>query len=502
MVRYKEGIPRDQLILYGTLLDDIIEDNSRVRFIDWYVEQLNMEELEFILPKSSIGASSYKKKDLLKIYIYGYLESIRSSRRLEKECKRNDEMRWLICDLKPDFKTIANFRKDNPQALKNLFKKFLKDCKKIELLSYKLIAVDGTKLRAQNSSNNVYHRDTISHVEKKIDEKIESYLRDLDKQDKYEDKNDISVLPNEKIIERLKNLKKQKDKINIIKSLFENDSDLDRYFANDPDSRFQKDKGQAYVGYNCQIAVDNKNKLIVEAEVTNKNNDQQQLANMTKKIAQTKKELKVDTDTIELTDAGYYSEKEIIEAEKTDGIDTYVIHPQDAKKANHKARRNKKETVPDDEHKIDKFHYNKNEDTFTCPEGKILEKSGKTKYDKRRKLNIKRYLCQDCNKCSKKSKCTKHKTGRYLEITENYVDMQKYRNKVLSEKGKRLTNNRKEIVEHPFGTIKSILGYNSFMQTGIEKISAEFKFIAFIYNFKRIMNILSLNDFKLVLNYT
>jgi len=501
MVRYKEGTPRNQLVLYGTLLDDLIDKNNRVRFIDFYVEELNMEELGFILPKSPIGASCYKRKDLLKIYIYGYLERIRSSRRLEKECIRNDEVRWLICDLQPDFKTIANFRKDNPNALKNLFKKFLRDCKKLELLSYKLIAVDGTKIRAQNSSNNLYHRDTISYVEKKIDEKIENYLRELDEQDKYEDKNDLSILPNEKIIERINKLTKRKDKINIIKSLFENDSDLKTYFANDPDSRFQKDKGQAYVGYNCQIAVDNKNKLIVEAEVTNKNNDQQQLTNMTKKISQTKKELEVDIDTVELTDAGYYSEKEIIESEKIAGIDTYVIHPQDAKKAKGKMRRNKKKIIPDDGHKTDKFKYNEKEDIFICPEGKVLEKHGQTKYDKRRKLNIKRYKCVDCKNCLAKTQCTTNKHGRYLAISENFIDMQNYRNKVLSEKGKRLTNKRKEIVEHPFGTIKSILGYNSFMQTGALKTSAEFKFIAFIYNFKRIMNIVSLNDFKLALNY-
>ena len=500
MIRYKEGMPRNQLVLYGTLLDDIIEDNNRVRFIDYYVEQLNMDELEFVLPKSVIGASSYRRKDLLKIYIYGYLERIRSSRRLEKECKRNDEMRWLICDLKPRFKTIANFRKDNPKALKKLFKKFLMDCKKIELLGYQLIAVDGTKIRAQNNSNNVYHRDTISYVEKKIGEKIKNYLKELDTQDKFEDKNDISVLPNKIIIERLNKLEKQKDKVNIIKSLFENDPDLETYFANDPDGRFQKDKGQAYVGYNCQIAVDNKNKLIVEAEVTNKNSDQQQLSNMTKKIAQTKKELKVDTDTIELTDAGYYSEKEIIEAEKTDGIDTYVIHPQDAKEANDLVRRKKKEIIPDANHKNDKFEYNEEEDFFICPEGKKVERSGKVKYDKRRDMYIKNYFCKVCNECSVKNKCTKMKRGRYLAISENYVEMKNYRDKVLSDKGKRLTNKRKEIVEHPFGTIKSILGYVLFMQTGIEKIEAEFKFIAFIYNFKRVMNIMSLNNFKLALN--
>ena len=201
MVRYKEGTPRKQLVLYGTLLDDIIKDNNSIRFIDWYVNNLNMKKLEFVLPKSSMGASSYRRSDLLKIYIYGYLERIRSSRRLEKECQRNDEMRWLVCDLKPDHKTISNFRKNNHKALKYLFKNFLKLCKKLKLIDYALIAVDGTKIRAQNSSNNVYNRNTIQYVEKNLDEKIENYLRALDKQDEYEDKNDISVLPNKKIID-------------------------------------------------------------------------------------------------------------------------------------------------------------------------------------------------------------------------------------------------------------------------------------------------------------
>ena len=168
-----------------------------------------MKKLEFVLPKSSMGASCYRRSDLLKIYIYGYLERIRSSRRLEKECQRNDEMRWLICDLKPDHKTISDFRKNNHKALKNLFKNFLKLCKKLKLIDYAFIAVDGTKIHAQNSSNNVYKRNTIQYVEKNLDEKIESYFRDLDKQDEYEDKNDISVLPNKKNIDRLKKLKTQ-----------------------------------------------------------------------------------------------------------------------------------------------------------------------------------------------------------------------------------------------------------------------------------------------------
>ena len=500
MRNYKEGVSRDQLVLFRRKLDDIISQENPVRFIDMYVDSIDMKELGFLMPKSNMGAPSYRRTDLLKLYIYGYLERIRSSRKLEKECNRNDELRWLIFDLAPDFKTIANFRKDNKNALKNLYRIFLIYCKKLKLISYEMVGIDGTKIRAQNSSNNVYHRDTISYVEKSIDEKINNYLKELDRQDEIDEINDISILPNKEIIRRMNKLKNRKEKINFIKDIFKNNPELQTYFGNDQDSRFQKDKGQSYVGYNCQMAVDNKNKLIVEAEVTNKCNDQQQLANMAEKIKTTKEYLGIKRETIIVADAGYYSEQEIIKAEEYDNIDTYIIHTAEAKKANDKVRhqkQNKKNKVPTDDYKIEKFEYNEKSDLFICPEGKRLLKNGKTKYDKRRNLKVKNYYCNECNNCFAKKRCTISKRGRYLAITENYITMRDYKKKVLSEKGKRLTNKRKEIVEHPFGTIKSILGYNSFIQSGIENSDSEFKFIAFIYNFKRVLNLISFNDLVL-----
>ena len=256
-MHYIQGTNRDQLVLFNSCLDEIINENSPVRFIDLYVDSLNLFELGFKIPKLKTGAPPYDPAVMLKIYIYSYFENLRSSRKIEKECERNQELIWLTCNLKPNFKTIADFRKDNKKGLTNIFKEFLKLCKKLDLLSLKLTAVDGTKMRAQNGRDEVYKRATIEDRKKHIEKKIEEYMNILDKNDSIENGEvELNQEETEKIIKKINKLKKLHNKVEIIKKLFESDESLEKYFVTDPDSRFQSDKGQVAPGYSGQICTE------------------------------------------------------------------------------------------------------------------------------------------------------------------------------------------------------------------------------------------------------
>jgi len=347
-MHYIQGTARDQLVIFNSHLDEIISEDSVVRFIDLYVESLNLSKLGFKIPKLLTGAPPYNPILLLKIYIYCYFEKIRSSRKIEKECRRNQELIWLTCNLAPDFKTIADFRKDNKKGLKNTLRNFLLLCKKLNLLSFKLTAVDGTKMRAQNANNEVYKRNTIDYNKNNIEKKIEGYMNILNKNDTAENEElELSKEETGKILERVCKLKKLKSKIEIIKDLFDSDESLEKYFATDPDSRFQSDKGQVAPGYNAQICSDSKNKLIVSADVTNESNDCNQMSPMLNNLKDIKKELKIDGKTSMIMDAGYHNEKEIMKNKEDAEIDILLQSRLEAKKENKRKRFDKKRVNKD-----------------------------------------------------------------------------------------------------------------------------------------------------------
>jgi len=208
-MHYITGTPRGQLVLFNNYLDELIAKESPVRFIDMYVDNLDLVKLGFKVPALKTGAPPFDPALLLKIYIYSYFEKIRSSRKIEKECLRNQEMIWLTCNLAPDFKTIADFRKNNKEGLKNTFKEFLYLCKKLNLLCFNLTATDGTKMRAQNGNSEIYKRKTIDTVKERIEKKIEEYIAMLDEND-HEKKEELELKKEEtgKILKRIENLKK------------------------------------------------------------------------------------------------------------------------------------------------------------------------------------------------------------------------------------------------------------------------------------------------------
>lgn len=495
-MKYIEGTSREQLYLYTEKLDDLITRDNIIRFIDVYVDKLDLIKLKIHNINKTKGSPGYNPKLYLKIYIYCYLNRIRSSRKIEKACKVNIELIWLNKQLTPAYWAISNFRKQNKKALKKIFKEFLKFCHKLELLSFDCVAVDGTKMRANNSLSNIYKKDTIGKLLDSIDNKIDEYIKDLEENDKKEE-NEYEFL-NSNIPKKLKNLTKHKDKIKFIEKIFDENPDLTRYFANDTDSSFQKDNGRCIAGYNCQTAVDEKNKLIISTDVTDENNDLHQLNNMKEKITTIKEELDVNDKTVLVADAGYHSESEIIEALKDEETDLYIPHPRDVKTKEKQGRENKNK-IPAKGFEKEYFKYDIEKDLVHCPAGKILIRKSKKGSIANGVRKI-RYRCMDCKECKKRHLCTTSSRGRAIEISENYKIMKEFQDKVKSKIGKKIIRKRKELAEHPFGTIKRHFGFRHFMQKNIENVKAEFSFISFIYNFKRILNIFTVEELINALN--
>jgi transposase len=466
----------------------MISEDNPVRFLDAYVDKIDLFELGFKNPGTDGGKGRppYNPAMMLKIYIYGYLNRIRSSRKLESECGRNTELIWLTCRLAPDFKTIADFRKDNRKGIKQIFREFLKLCNRLELLSFRCIAVDGTKERAQNHLGNIYRKDSMDKISAHIHERVEKYLEELESNDRAEEAEYDFLSKNLK--EKVSKLKKREDKIEVINQIFAENPELTIYFAEDNDSRYMKDNNRVNAGYNCQAAVDEKNNLIIAQDVTNDSNDMHQINNMMSKITEVKEELKIENKTIVVADAGYFDENEIVEAVKDEQFDLYVSHPRDSHAQKTRVQK-KEDTIPAKGFLKDDFKYDKEKDVFNCPAGKILTREGKGYIDKRTGTRNFKYNCRECGECKYRNACTRDKSGRSIKVTELFYEITQFREKCNTQLGKKLLAKRKEIVEHPFGTIKHHWGYRYFMQKGKDKVSSEFSFIAFIYNLRRVLNI-------------
>jgi len=494
-MHYIQGIPRNQFVMFNDYLDQIIPGNNPVRFIDAYIDTLDLGELGFAIPKLRTGKPPYDPALLLKIYVYCYFEKIRSSRKMEKECSRNQELIWLTCGLKPDFKTIADFRKNNKKGITNVFKAFLLFCNRQDLLSLEIVAIDGTKMRAQNSLNEVYNRETIEDVREKIEEKIIEYLKVLEENDQKEEDlklNEEEVL---KVLDKINKLEKREEKVEYIQSLFDADEDLKKYFATDSTSTFQSDKGKVRPGYNPQAGCENKNKLIVVNDVTNESNDSKQMTPMIDKLEETKKELGIKEKTNAIFDSGYESENEILKNKDREKIEMLVSDKKEAQKKNDKktGRKTKNKRLPAKGFEASNFEYDKENDVYICPEGKKLKKQGGIKKDKNdREVFV--YQCKGCGDCQNREKCTNSKEGRMIKVSAHREEIETFKESMKTDENKIILSKRKEIIEHPFGTIKRSLGFTYFMQRGIEKVKAEFSFICFIYNLKRVLNILLVKD--------
>jgi len=465
---YIEGANRDQRILLPESLDDYISDESPVRVIDAFIESLDLKYLGFKhATLNETGRPPYHPAVLLKLYVYGYLHRIRSSRMLEKETHRNIEVLWLLGKLQPDFKTIANFRRDNGRAIRKVCRAFTSFCRDLDLFGGALVAIDGSKFKAVNNPGRNYTAKSLARSMKRIDKKIDEYLEELDRNDELEP--DEPKFTKEELQEKIRILKEQmKDNRDLSKKIEE--SRESQISLTDPDSRSMAvgGKRRTSVGYNVQTCVDEKHKMIVDHEVTNNVNDHGLLSEM---AIRAKKTLGVEQLEV-LADLGYYDGYEVKQCEDN-GITPFI--PKVNVSANSKLGLYGKQD----------FKYLPDEDVYLCPAGeKLTYRFERYEKDRLRKF----YTSSACHECSQKAKCTRSKETRRISRWEyeNVLEEMERRVKEQPEK----TRMRKALAEHPFGTLKYHWHHGNFLMKRLPNVRTEMSLSILAYNLKRAINIL------------
>jgi transposase len=465
---YIEGYGRTQRLLLPDLLDDYVTEENPVRFIDAYVESLDLERLGFARAQAALtGRPAYDPRDLLRLYIYGYLNRIRSSRRLERETHRNVELIWLLRKLRPDFKTIADFRKHNTNALQALFREFVLLCKQLDLFGAELLAIDGSKFKAVNSKHKNFTKTKLEKAFKDIDEQVAKYLRDLDASDRGE--SSVHQPTSEELQKKIERLKERQQRYHgfVQEITASGETQLSR---TDPDSRSMPKSPKVNVGYNVQIAVDSKHKLIVEHDVTNAVTDDDQLSPLAMRAKET-----LGVERIRaVADMGYSHGQEIKACDEA-GIEAYV--PKPSTSANTKLGLFGKE----------RFSYDPQKDCYWCPGGAELTFRFETTELGR---HIRYYTTAACRKCPLKEQCTRNKDGRRITrwVDEHILERMEERLKANPA----IMQERKQLVEHPFGTIKHANDQGYFLMKGLKNVRAEFSLSCLAYNLKRVINILGI----------
>jgi len=466
---YIQGTTREQIILFPEAIDDYIKEGNPVQFVEAFVENLDLKSLQFKYSQlKATGRPPYNPADMLKLYIYGYLNRIRSSRRLEAEAERNVELMWLLKKLTPDFKTIADFRKDNLDSIKEVCKEFTLICKKLDLFGAELVAIDSSKFRAKNAKKRNFSKAKLQKSLKKIEEKVDEYILELEENDQKEA--GFSNPTKEELKEKIKALKDRKSKYQELQKKIE-DSGETEVSLTDPDSRAIMNAQRVEVCYNVQMTVDAKHKLILDHKVTNEPADQHQLTKMAKRAKRVLqvKELEV------LADKGYYDAREIKES-SDDGIVLYIPRP----------TRNRPQK--DELYSKEKFRYDQQKDVYLCPSGHKLTFSKKVT-DRGKAMRL--YSCNKCPNCQLKAKCTKAQSRTILRWEHEAV-LEEMWERVKSSKEKVRT--RQWLTEHPFGTIKRSFDQGYMLLRGLDKVGTEFSLSFLAYNIKRAINIVGIKN--------
>ena len=459
-----------------TSLEGLITQDNTVRVVEAFVEKLDLTQLGFVVNKvNKEGRPSYNSKVFLKLYLYGYLNGIRSSRRLECECVRNVELHWLLCKLVPNYHSIADFRKVNPIALRNTFKLFVLFLKDMDLVSGKTVAIDGTKFRAHNSKKNNYSPKKIERHLKYIEEKTNEYLTQLETNDASE-----STVKVSDVKEKIERLKQNKIKYELlqVEMITTNETQVS---TTDADARALLVQGQVVeVSYNMQAAVDEKHKLVVATHTINRND-----RNALSAIAlEAKANLGVETLTA-LNDKGYHNGGELQRC-KDNGITTICASPEII---------NSNEHGTTTAYLVDKFVYNTDDDTYTCPQGETLHTTGTwhKKTRERDSYQFKRYRTGKCKTCPVKHLCTGRAVGgRALDRSQYAQAVEE--NNTRYKANKELYRKRQEWNEHIFGTIKRKWGYNHTNLKGLKKVNGEMALIMTVYNIRRCITILGIEN--------
>ncbi len=470
MKRFVEGVDRGQSTLFPDRLEDWIGDDNPVRVIDVFVDELDLGGLGFgrVVPQAT-GRPGYHPSVLLKLYIYGYLNRVQSSRRLEREAGRTVEVMWLTGRLAPDHKTVADFRKDNGPAIRKVCSQFVALCRQLDLFADASVAIDGSKFKAVNTRDKNFTRAKMKRRMEQIEESVERYLHQLDSADRQEPSL-ARTTKTARLKDKIAKLKEEMGRLGKLEArmLAEPDQQIS---LTDPDARSMatSGRGSGMVGYNVQAAVDTSHHLIVAHEVTNVGSDRSQLSPMAK---QTKATLEVD-DLDVVADRGYYKGEEILACDE-DGITVTLPKPLTSGiKA--KGRFGKQD-----------FVYLADEDVYRCPAGERLvyrftnQENG---------LTLRRYWTNVCQDCAIKDQCT---TGKQRRITrwehEHVLETVQQR---LDEHPEKMRQ-RRETVEHPFGTIKYWMGYTHFQMKTLRKVGTEMALHVLAYNLKRVTNIMGI----------
>lgn len=486
-MHYIEGSNRSQMQFIS--LEDMIAPDNPVRILDAFVDKIDLAQLQFhhIVHKSE-GRPPYHPVVLLKLYLYGYFNRIRSSRRLQAECQRNIEVQWLLQQLTPNYHTIADFRKEHPTQLKTLFKLFVQFLQVNDLVGKKLLGADGSKFRAVNSKKNNYNEKKINRHIEYISEKSEQYLTEMDRLDREEEQSEQVRIDKEKVQQELKKLQQRKEKYQLLEQQLRQSGE-DQISTTDPDSRaLILHRNIVEVSYNTQTVVDDKHNLLVHVEATNKN-DRNALHDA---VTQAKTNLEVtkeDAVTV-LADKGYHNGRELHQCAQ-DNVITLVAY---------KEHVDGNENGPEPAYYVEQFYYDKQKDSYRCPEGKILTSSGSWHHKKRENspYQFKKYRTPACKDCPVKQHCTGRKGGREIERSE-YQDSVDANNERIQQQSD-LYKRRQAIVEHPFGTIKRAWGYSYTLLKGLKKVDGEMNLIGLIYNLRRVINIIGFQMMMEALN--
>jgi transposase len=458
MKRFVEGVDRGQATLFPDRLDDWVGEDNAVRVVDVYVDGLDLGGLGFggVVPLST-GRPAYHPSILLKLYIYGYLNRVQSSRRLEREAERNVEVMWLCGRLVPDHKTIADFRKDNGPALRKVCSQFVALCRQLDLLADASVAVDGSKFKAVNARDRNFTAAKMARRLAQIEESVERYLHQLDSADRQEPSL-ARTTKTQRLHDKIAKLREEMARLGKLES--ERLAAPDRQISlTDPDARSMatSGRGSGMVGYNVQSAVDTKHHLIVAHEVTNDGTDRAQLSTIAEQA-----KAALETDALDVVaDRGYFSGEQVT-----------LPKPQTS------GNRAKGQFVKAD------FVYVAADDVYICPAGERLI----YRYTSEEKgLNQRRYWTSACQSCAIKDRCTTAKERRITRWEHEHV---------LEAVEQRLDENpdamrvRRQTVEHPFGTIKCWMGATHFQTRTLKRVATEMALHVLAYNLKRVMNIL------------
>jgi transposase len=465
MKRFIQGEDRTQATLLPELLDDYVSDTNPVRVVDVFVDELDLGKLGFErVDPASTGRPSYHPAILLKIYIYGYLNRIQSSRRLEREAQRNVELMWLTGRLMPDFKTIANFRKDNGKAIRSVCRQFVVICQQLGLFSEALVAIDGSKFKAVNNRDRNFTSTKLQRRMEEIESSINRYLSALETADRQEPS--VAQARTERLQDKIAALKVQMQALKEVEVRL-NETPDKQISLTDPDARSMRTRGTGVVGYNVQTAVDAKHHLIVAHEVNNDGSDRDQLSSM---AIQARDAMGTQQLTV-VADRGYFKGEEILACENT-GITAIIPKPlTSGSKA--EGRFGKQD-----------FVYMAQDDEYRCPAGQRLIRHSKSVEDG---MTLHGYWTTACHGCTIKAQCTTGKERRIKRWEHEAV---------LDEVQARLDHKpemmkvRRETVEHPYGTLKAWMGATHFLTKTLDRVSTEMSLHVLAYNLKRVMKLL------------